>query len=444
VSERLYRLFYSDRKARAVMYGTSAGVSISVGTALLVFGSSVEQSVAATSALTLGIVIVSTIVYCARPPERLAQRPAIDSASVPRRFALAGGFLSLAIALGISTQRLEAGILDRRLLDGLKYDPDLSGKGARDVRAALDLAEKARVDLPMPTLLRLREVVRISALEKPPSADRRDAATAMARYGFVVGPQSGPNKPAPQTEADRAFARAEEHYLSAFKDPSGVVNFTEAFEAKTDLATAIDLAGEDKALQIKALMVRAATNVQTGGYDEALADAAKAEQLGALDLFDIASIEGAALVGRGRPQDLRRSVDLLTLGLRLEPPKPESIIDVAISRIGRFGMLGNRGLAYYALGNFEQAIEDCHAALALALALAPAKASTPEVARELSKAYKTVVLSYLQLDAVDKALAASSEWADRTRDPAAFRARQIVEDNRADPQRAVGEIISPR
>lgn len=191
---------------------------------------------------------------------------------------------------------------------------------------------------------------------------------------------------------------------------------------------------------LSALMVRAATNVQIGGYDEALADAEKAEQLGALDLFDVVSIEGAALVGRGRPQDLRRSVDLLTLGLRLEPPKPESLIDVAISTISRFDMLGNRGLAYYGLGNFEKAIEDCHAALAFA----PAYASTPEVARELSKAYKTVVLSYLQLGAVDKALAASSEWADRTGDPAALRARQIVEDNRTDPQGAVREIVSPR
>ena len=168
-----------------------------------------------------------------------------------------------------------------------------------------------------------------------------------------------------------------------------------------------------------------------GKYDDALADAEAAERLGALDLSRIIPLEAKALVSRGRPGDLQRGVELLTFAIQSDlssvrrvrrDPRDKLIFDVQL--------LASRSLAYYKLGEFNKAIEDCVRALNL----------TPPRAAFVPTFFHILIFSYLHRGEMSEALRAASALEQKTGDPRARMIRAILESNQSDPEKALTEL----
>jgi hypothetical protein len=142
MENRLYDLFLLDRQARIKMYGAALAVSIVVGIASMLNGIPVRASATNSCIFTLAILLIWSAIYCLKP-HRLRQ-PSPTFAG--RRLALSSGLIAFAVAMGVSTQRIEAEILNRRLLGfarrRLFSDPD-----AVRLADALNYARRNRVPI---------------------------------------------------------------------------------------------------------------------------------------------------------------------------------------------------------------------------------------------------------------------------------------------------------
>src|SRR6266403_600276 len=131
---RLYDLFIVDRVSRAKMYLWTWIVSFAFGVLLMLSGTTTEQSVVGCSVLALAILSSWTFVYCATP-HRVSPLP--KEPFVGRRFAIASISLTFAGAFGVSSRRLEASIINRRLLK-LTRNGTLSAPEAEQIADSLN------------------------------------------------------------------------------------------------------------------------------------------------------------------------------------------------------------------------------------------------------------------------------------------------------------------
>ena len=132
---RFHDLFLVDRTARIKMYGFAWLVSIVVGTLLMLTGTPVAESVTASSALTLVILAAWTGIYCSAP-HVVSQRLSI---SLNRRVVLASWLLAVAAAVAVSTGKMEAAVVRRKLRKYVKEVPDSDTHGLANT---LDFARR--------------------------------------------------------------------------------------------------------------------------------------------------------------------------------------------------------------------------------------------------------------------------------------------------------------
>ena len=422
---RLFDLFMIDRAARLRMYAVAWTVSSVCGVLVMLGGTTVQQAAIGSSLLSLAILLAWTFVYCA-VPHRLALTS--DTTSVGRRFVLASVLSAFSWAFSISGRRLEAAVLDRRLLR-LTRNPILSSQEADEVADALDTARQDALTLSSATKIRVRDAVKTTALENP-TPPFTDAASALVEYTRGVAPS--PAEIAMDEAARKAFSAI--RYGDQW--PLFTLDRTAAESAISALTRAIDLSGSDTKLAIDALLSRGELYEVLSEHDKALGDIQAAEKLGAADLSDIITTEGLALVNRGiersRVQDLKRAIELLTLKSYLPPPsvisgEPNSVL------LDQIGVFANRARANYVLGQYTAAIQDSRRVIELLPRLAGTSGKYAQTG--LRVAFLMIVASHLHMNNSTGALDAASELerADNG-DPRDVRLRQILEDRPADPR----------
>ena len=355
--------------------------------------------------------------YCSAPSEYRQRHEPSPPVLIPRRVLMAIVSLATGIVLSVfPTSAVEAAIQNRRLL-GVAEKAAISSDDARTIEDSLGVVKQLGLPLPTDTVIRVRDVVRASALEDPTSSSALDAIRALSKYSDYVGDRSATGA---ELAARKAYYRARSHDFSQ----SSEVN--EAIEVITE---ALAIADGDKEMESRLLLMRAMLYDSIEKHDEALADAERAYRLGAFDLADIISIEGSALYEKGadlrRPEDLSRAVKLLSLSLHLDLPQwvstPSQIVNF------RAAILAERAEAFYFLGQFNNAIQDARASLSLGSSLPNDVAGT----------YLTLVRSELGLNRSNEALDAAREWVQKTADPRASIVNRIVEQNLSDPSRAM-------
>jgi tetratricopeptide (TPR) repeat protein len=268
----------------------------------------------------------------------------------------------------------------------------------------------------------VREAIRVSALKEPGLPKIDDAAKALTKLQqpYRLESEAG----LAYEEGVRKLALA--HDLQKYP----IMNPIEAADAVSAFTRAIELAGDDTSLRVDALLGRAQGYNDLGKYDDALADAETAYRLGALDLSSVLSIEGSALVGRHRPENLKRAIEVITVALQLSPPAQWLSIAPWIENVYRSRQFMNRCTAYYGLGEYAKAVNDCWEAVEL----------LPRNFVAAPALHVQIVFSYLKLGDVDAALKAASELLNITHDPRAARMLRIIQDNRSNPEVAIEKI----
>jgi tetratricopeptide (TPR) repeat protein len=323
---------------------------------------------------------------------------------------------------------VEAAMLDRRLRASTRHLP-LSAEEVAITEDSLRIGQQRQVRIPETTVIQVREAIKVSALQKPALPNIAGAADALKDYERT-------NKLGAPTAASLAFIEGGEQMQSALRDYPSRIDESELNVAVATLTRAIALAGGNKPLRIEALMERARAYNFLQEPNEALADAEEAYRLGALDLASIASIESTALVTRSRPEDLRRAIDLITISIQLNPPEWLLSIDPAKKIEYQVEQLARRAIAFYRLGEFTKAIEDCRRALDLTPGLTPRP--YPD---EISSLFRTMILSYLREGNGEDARKAAAQWLQLANgNPAVNAVYVIVNSNRADPQRALAQL----
>jgi tetratricopeptide (TPR) repeat protein len=388
-----------------------------------------ERAAAISGVVVLGISMCCwTVYFCCNAPKISADlrhasssRYAILYLPVSRRLA---SISVLMLGIVFSRPEIEAAVLDRRLRR-LTEGGTLVHDQAEGVAEALRTAVEADVKLPSKTVLRVRDAVMTSALQRPQSSGIPDAVMAISGYARA-------NSSLGRSPGWDEYRVGDHHRQQVFRDP---LDLTEADQAIQHYTRALELADGDVALRIAALLARARMLYSLSRYDESYSDAEAARGLGALDLSDIIDIEGWALVGSvryPRPKDeVRRGVDLLTIAMQLDPP------DWAVNRPGgvvrwRGEQLFARGRGYYVLGDYEKAITDLRGCLA-----SGAAGFQPAPLQDLTLVYQFITVAQLELGRLDDALGTVSEWEMRADSARAARAREIIEANRSDLQRAI-------
>jgi tetratricopeptide (TPR) repeat protein len=366
-----------------------------------------------------------------------------ESVRFRRRFAMATATVTIIAGLRwIPEPKVEAAILDRRFRN-LTRDPRLSPREAEEVKDNLQIARERGVTLPSTTQKLISDAVKTSALQEP-RPPFTDAATAFIRYTREVPvPKSIPGP----TEAEVAMDAAMRYVvplLRAFirKSPLAVPERAAVEMAISLLTRAIELAGSNANLKSDALLSRAYFYTLLSKSDEALADADASEKFGVVDIPSVISVEADALVDRGmaqgRPEDLKRAVELLTLEVQLPPP-------LLIADQPQFNVLylidafTERARAYYGLKQYSAAIEDSKRFLNLLPQAS--ELSEDGVQTYLQRAYLLIVGAYLHLGDVAEALDTASEWERKSNaQPIAVSLRQRIESQFSDAQVVLSDI----
>jgi tetratricopeptide (TPR) repeat protein len=324
----------------------------------------------------------------------------------------------VATLAGLSTKRMEAAIVDRRLRSLTREQP-LSPLQLKGITDNLQTASQLPITVSQKTLIQVREAIRVSALKEPGLPKIDDAAKALTRL-------QQPNQL--QSEAGLAYVEGVKKLAVALApEKFSVASPIEATEAVAAFTRAIELAGNDTALRIDALLGRATAYNALGKYDDALADTENAYRQGALDLSSVLSLEGAALVGRHRPEDLKRAIEVITAALQLSPPAWFLSIAPRMEIVYRSLQFMNRCIAYYGLGEYAKAVSDCEEAVDL----------MPRNSVAAPALYVVIVFSYLKLGDVDAALKAASELLNISHDHRAASMLRIIQDNRSNPELAI-------
>ena len=400
------------------MYSVAFLSSFLLGIVFLLMGSAPRDAATGTAILAAIFVSAWTIHYCwlaqsIREPDRT------ESIRLGRReAALASGLLMVATLAGLSTKRMEAAIVDRRLRSLTREQP-LSPLQLKGITDNLQTASQLPITVSQKTLIQVREAIRVSALKEPGLPKIDDAAKALTRL-------QQPNQL--QSEAGLAYVEGVKKLAVALApEKFSVASPIEATEAVAAFTRAIELAGNDTALRIDALLGRATAYNALGKYDDALADTENAYRQGALDLSSVLSLEGAALVGRHRPEDLKRAIEVITAALQLSPPAWFLSIAPRMEIVYRSLQFMNRCIAYYGLGEYAKAVSDCEEAVDL----------MPRNSVAAPALYVVIVFSYLKLGDVDAALKAASELLNISHDHRAASMLRIIQDNRSNPELAI-------
>jgi tetratricopeptide (TPR) repeat protein len=313
---------------------------------------------------------------------------------------------------------MEAAVLDRRLRSLTREQP-LSPLQLKGITDSLQTASKLPITVSQKTLIQVREAIKVSALREPGVPMINDSAKALAKLQLPYQLK---------TEAGLAYAEgAARMALAAKKYPT--IDPIEAAEAVSAFTRAIELAGNDTAVRVIALLGRAGIYINLGRYDDALVDAETAYRLGALDLSAVLSIEGAALAGRHQPGDLERAIEVITVALQLSPPAWLLSIAPWMEIVYRSQQFLNRCTAYFGLGEYAKAVSDCRKAADL-------------MPRDFvaQPALCVIILSNLKLGDVDAALRAGTELLNKTHDPKIASMLQIIQENRSNPELATEKI----
>jgi tetratricopeptide (TPR) repeat protein len=375
------------------MYAVAWTISTGLGILIMLGGTPVNQAVVGSSLLALAIVLIWTWVYCAFP-HRISQ--VSPTVSIGRRFALATGLVAFAAAFGISSRRLEADVLNRRLLK-LTRNPTLSPPEAQQVADALNTAKQDALGLSGATKTRVRDAVKTTALQNP-TPPFTDAATALVEYERSLRPL--------QAEIEMRMAVKEMFRATHFSIQGLLPVDQGAARAGIALATrAIEDSGSNVALRSDALLLRAGLYEQLAMYDEALADIEAANKFYSSDLSFSISLEGSTIVERGLQrkdaQDLRRGIEFLTLATQLPPPTGEYSTQAEIVTYGDLAE------AHYVLGQYPDAIKAGRKMLELRTQVT---GETDEYTQTLLRiAFLIIVASYIRLNDLSDALGAASE-----------------------------------
>ena len=150
-----------------------------------------------------------------------------------------------------------------------------------------------------------------------------------------------------------------------------------------------------------------------------------------MDLSSIISIETTALLRLGTIEDLKRVVQLETLGLQISPSQWLFSLTPGIDIIYRAEQLGRRAAAYYSLGDLDNGIADSTDALNL----------VPRTAALVSSLSAGIVIAYLRKGDTEKAMKFASSWYERNHDPRSARTLQVLKSNQSNPQEALAEIM---
>ena len=434
---RLDELFGPDTRSRWRILAISA-LTIAVTGALSELENRTVRD-AQILATMLGVVafLVQVGAYCLHESTaqvvRASKRRLEPMMAIPRRLIAAAVTVAIVAVLDAFTARKSvAAILDKTLRMSLR-EPTLSPKDAERVADCLRSAARGPLSLPPQTLTRVRDAVKASALQDPNSPAVANASNALVEYGRERDAESflDIRTRVPRTEAEAAFKEGVEIAVRPLTEYPKALDQTQISAAVSAFTRALALAGNNTALQIECRLLRGAIYGMLGKYDDALADAEAAERLGALDLSRIIPLEAKALVSRGRPGDLQRGVELLTFAIQSDlssvrrvrrDPRDKLIFDVQL--------LASRSLAYYKLGEFNKAIEDCVRALNL----------TPPRAAFVPTFFHILIFSYLHRGEMSEALRAASALEQKTGDPRARMIRAILESNQSDPEKALTEL----
>jgi tetratricopeptide (TPR) repeat protein len=414
------------------MYAVAWTGSTGLGILIMLDGTPVNQAVVGSSLLALAIVLIWTWVYCAFPHRISHVSPYV---SIGRRFALATGLVAFAAAFGISSRRLEAEVLNRRLLK-LTRNRTLSPPEAQQVADALDTAKQNALRLSAATKTRLRDAVKTTALQNP-TPPFTDAAIALVEYERSLQPL--------QAELEMRAAVQEMLRATHFDTRGEALLPADRTAAKAGIelaSRAIKDSGSNVALRSDALYLRAGLYQQLSMFGDALADVEAANRLGAADLWDATTIEGSVLVDRGleihSPEDLKRGIKLLTLATHLPPPN--IIADAGQStNVAQILIYGDLARASYALGQYASAIENSRKMLDFLAK--PTGESNNYIQTGLRIGYLTIVASYLRLNDLTDALKAASELertSDGHQDVVAY--RHNLEIQPPDTQRILNDI----
>jgi hypothetical protein len=349
----------------------------------------------------------------------------------PRRFAmgaLSAGFVAL---LRSRPPAVAEASLDRTLL-ALTSDKDLSPTQAREVASALDVAIAGRIKVPDGTRIQVYHAVKDSGLKHPDSEPFIDSGNGIVRYTrkIAFARDVDSNVSARSKEARTALglglSYANSVFLSSPTAPGA--DKEDASRAVSEFTRAIELSTQDgeKNLSIRARTMRASMYLYLHMPNDALADARSLESNGDTDLSNVLAIEGAALFMRGERQDLEQSIRLFTLLTNLDLPTWAS--DPTRAAILRIDAFGNRGKAYYKLGEYQKCIEDTQRLLDLI----SESQRTLDLSYDyyLKGAYLAIISSYLQLGNLEQAKKNAEAWLAKSGDPIARRVVAEMESDR--------------
>jgi hypothetical protein len=337
----------------------------------------------------------------------------------PRRFAMAAAAAIFAFIIA-PPAIVEAAVLNRRIRE-LANRPTLTPDQANGIADALATASTSGLTLSPKILAIVRDAIKSS---EPDSAVAR-AANALINYDDDIRPPSLINPP--KTAAQRAFLEGTQHSRDARHAPP---DFREAAAAISALSLCISLSRSENSLRTDALLERAGVYTSIGKPTEALADIQLAEDYGALDLPRIISIETFALMMRGQPEDLRKVVPLVSLGLQIKPPKWLLAADPRMETIYRVELIERRAAAQYLLGDFAKSAEDARRGLELA----------PLHAQPVSSLFAYLISSYLELGQTAAGLSAAREWQARNGDPRSLAVQAALNRQPSDIKAALGYL----
>ena len=361
--------------------------------------------------------------YCSTSQRERVQT---DRFLVPRRLAM-GAVTATVLVLFIITPSgvVEAAILDRRLRT-LARGKNLSPQQAKEVGSLLDdaAATGRPIELTEATRVQVYRVVKTSALENPNSRPFVDAAESIVRYTRAQGPSLnalGPQADAAvSAEALAAYTRGVADALSVLTGPMVLPtrNPDDAKKAIDEFTSTIELAKApgDRKLLSDALTARATMYLYLVQPNDVLRDAEAAEANGSTDLSNILDLEGNALLWRGTPSDLERSICIFTLLASLPPPNWAALEAPRKAVLFHVDALGNLGLAYYRLGKFEDAIRETESALDLIYKSAPQIEPSDEL-HALRQSYMQIIASNLRLGRINQAALVAKDWAEKTGEP---------------------------
>jgi hypothetical protein len=121
---RFHDLFLVNRPARIRMYGSAWLISTILGATLMSTGTSVGEAVDASSLLMLAILVLWIVIYCAVPIAAPYRKSIFTPVSIGRRAILVAWFVAFAVVTGVSTGKMQAAIVRRKLREYAKEIPE--------------------------------------------------------------------------------------------------------------------------------------------------------------------------------------------------------------------------------------------------------------------------------------------------------------------------------